>query len=129
MILVDTSVWIEFFRGKNRRIAEHLTELLDGDLVTLAAPVKIEILAGSSRSMFPKLQRELSALPTYYPQRDAWETIHLWLEHAIAKGERFGFGDLLIASIAVQQKGQLWSLDSDFKRMGKLGWLDLYQSV
>ena len=126
MILADTSIWIEFFRGKNRVIYEHLSELLDADRVMLAAPVKIEILAGSSAIMFSKLSRLLSALPTYYPQRSAWETIDQWLRDATRKGERFGFGDLLIASIAVQQKGEIWSLDSDFKRMSKLGWLEIY---
>jgi predicted nucleic acid-binding protein len=127
VILADTSIWIEFFRGKNRRIAAHFMELLDADLVMLAAPVKIEILAGSSRSNLAKLRRVLSALPNYYPERGAWETIDRWLDAAILAGERFGFGDLLIGAIAVQQKATLWSLDSDFQRMQKLGWLSLHQ--
>ena len=102
-------------------------ELLDADVVMLAAPVQIEILVGSSRSNFPKLRRVLSALPNYYPEQGAWETIDRWVQEAIDAGERFGFGDLLIGAIAVQQKATLWSLDSDFKRMHKLGWIDLHQ--
>ena len=108
-------------------MAEHLSDLLDADEILLAAPVKIEILSGSSRPLFPKLKRVLSALPTYYPQQDAWRAIEEWLEEGVTKGERFGFGDLLIAAICVQQRAQLWSLDSDFERMGKLGWIDLYR--
>ena len=127
MILADTSIWIEFFRGKNRKIAAHFRELLDADLVILAAPVKIEILAGSSRSNLRTLRRVLSALPNYYPEQRAWETIDRWVDEAIIAGERFGFGDLLIGAIAVQQKATLWSLDSDFQRMQKLGWFRLHQ--
>ena len=126
MILVDTSIWIEFFRGKNRIFGDHLAVLLDADEVMLAAPVKIEILSGNSRSMFSTLKKLLSALPTYYPETEAWQSIDLWVQEAVMKGERFGFGDLLIGAIATQQQAKLWSLDSDFQRMEKFGWIDLY---
>ncbi len=127
MILVDTSIWIEFFRGKNRPIAEHLKILLDADEVTLAIPVKVEILSGSSKAMFPRLRNLLSALPICYPDQDTWNTIDLWLEDAVKSGQHFGFGDLLIAALAVRQDAMLWSLDSDFERMQQLGWLPLYK--
>jgi predicted nucleic acid-binding protein len=127
LILADTSVWIEFFSGKNRLVAEHLADLLDADRVLLAAPVKIQILSGTSPAMFLKLKRVLSALPIYYPRQETWRTIDAWLEEGIRKGERFGFGDLLIAAIGTQQIARIWSLDSDFARMQKLGWIELYR--
>jgi predicted nucleic acid-binding protein len=126
VIFADTSVWIEFFRGKNHSLGDHLSELLDSDQVMLASPVKIELLSGSSPAQFSTLQKLLSALPTFYPEVAAWDKIDLWVEDGINKRERFGFGDLLIAAIAAQQNGKLWSLDSDFRRMEKLGWIELY---
>lgn len=125
MILLDTSVWVEFFRGKNEKVGARVQELLDADSVGLAAPVLIEILSGCSRATYPTLRRVLSALPLYYPQPLTWHRMENWVVQAIRKGERFGVGDLLIASIAADQQAPLWSLDSDFDRMEKLGWLKL----
>ena len=126
MILLDTSVWVEFFRGKNEKLGARVQELLDADSVILAAPVLIEILSGCSRTTYTTLRRLLSALPLWYPQTSTWHRMENWVAQAILKGERFGVGDLLIASIASDRQAILWSLDSDFKRMEKLGWLKLY---
>ncbi|MCI0412600.1 hypothetical protein L0222_07345 [bacterium] len=127
MISIDTTVWIDFFRGTNQIIGNHVKELLDLDQAMLTAPVKIEILSGSPKSMFARLRSVLSALPIYYPEPDTWNTIDLWLEEAMKTGQHFGFRDLLIGALTVKQEAQLWSLDSDFERMSKLGWLDLYR--
>ncbi|MEK7862120.1 MAG: PIN domain-containing protein, partial [Chloroflexota bacterium] len=99
MIVADTSVWVQFFRGKERRTAEHLRELLDRDEVSLVAPVRVEILAGTSRPDFVRLQPLLSALPLLFPTEDTWREMERWIAVAIAAGERFGIGDLLIGAI------------------------------
>lgn len=127
MILVDTSVWIEFFRGKNKKIGEEVQSLLDSDEIILAAPVRIEILSGCSKNNFKQLRQLLSALPVFYPSSTTWERIESWIEKAVSSGERFGVGDLLIASIAADQNSAIWSLDADFGRMEKFGWLDLHR--
>lgn len=126
MILPDTSVWIEFFRGRDRDLGRELQRLLDLDEVILAAPVRIEILSGCSRATLGKLRRLLSALPVFRPDAATWERMDQWVEKAALSGDRFGVGDLLIASIAVDQGCLLWTLDSDFRRMEKMGWLKLY---
>ena len=41
-------------------------------------------------------------------------------------GHRFSVTDLLIASIAFENKSTLWTLDSDYKRMEKLGFVNLF---
>jgi len=128
LILVDTSVWIEFFRGKNKRIGTEVQSLLDSDEIILAAPVRIEILSGCGKNNFKKLRLLLSALPVFYPISTTWERIENWVEQAVSSGERFGIGDLLIASIAVDQDAVIWSLDADFGRMAKFGWLKIHRN-
>ena len=126
MILVDTSVWIQFFRGKDKNLAGELESLLESDTVILAAPVRIEILSGCSKTNLLQLRRLLSALPLFFPGIATWQRMDVWIEQAVSAGQQFGVGDLLIASIAVDQKSLVWSLDSDFIRMKELGWVNLH---
>lgn len=126
MIFVDTSVWVAAFRSATGVEAENLRRLLDLDEVALAAPVRVEILAGASVGDRARLRRLLSALPTFYPTATTWEHIDSWLELAAARGENFGFADLLIGALAVEHAGRLWSLDSDFRRMAGLGLVELF---
>ncbi|HEX5715033.1 MAG TPA: PIN domain-containing protein [Thermoanaerobaculia bacterium] len=121
MIFVDTSVWIAAFRVASGLEATHLRDLLDADEVALAAPVRIEILIGSSLQDRPRLRRVLSALPTFYPVDSTWVLIDSWLDKASKAGEQFGFADLLIAALAAQQGAAVWSLDGDFRRMADCG--------
>ena len=79
MVLVDTSVWIEFFRGKNHPLIANLNNLLDKNEVSLAIPVRIEILSGASKEKKRSLGRVLSALPLFYPSQETVSYTHLTL--------------------------------------------------
>jgi predicted nucleic acid-binding protein len=119
MILVDTSVWIDYFRGGDDRLTGHLHDLLESDRVALAAPVKIEILSRSSAKDRSKLRRVLQALPLLVPVPSTWERMEMWTEKAVARGERFGVADLLIAGLAADRAISLWSEDDDFRPDGE----------
>ncbi len=95
----DTSVWVS---------------------VTLAAPVRVELLTGSSRRDRPRLRRVLAALPLVFPTAATWELVDRWVDRAGDAGERFGFADLLIGALAAERSASVWSLDDDFARMARL---------
>ena len=119
MIAVDTSVWIDFFRGR-APAALKLPLLLDRDEVALPVTVRIEILSGAKKSERQRLVRVLSALPILYPTDELWRRIDGWVAEGAAAGQRFGVGDLLVAALAVEHGCTLWSLDNDFARMARL---------
>ncbi len=127
MILVDTSVWVAALRSAASAEAVTLRSLLDEDRVALAEPVRVELLAGAAVAEQQRLRRALSALPRWLPGEATWRRIDSWLEPAARSGERFGLGDLLIAALAAEREAELWSLDGDFRRMAKLGFLQLYR--
>jgi predicted nucleic acid-binding protein len=127
MIFIDTSIWIEYFRGRNQQIVHHLNELLDVDQVALAYPVKIELLTGASKKDLATLKSVLSALPVLVPSEAVWPLMESWITRATERGQGFGMADLMIAAISVEQKSSLWSLDQDFMRMEKLGFLICHQ--
>ncbi len=126
MILIDTSVWLAYFRGTDRRLIAQLQKILDEDEVALAVPVRIEILSGGSTKDLRRLHRVLEALPLLIPSKATWERMEGWIERAVSKGERFGVADLLIAALAAERNAPLWSLDADFSRMQPLGFIQMY---
>lgn len=123
MIVVDSSVWIAFFRSADSRVAVHLRSLLDAERVMLAAPVRAELLAGASRRDHARLERLLSALPAAYPAKETWRRMDVWIVAALTAGQRFGFADLLVGAIAYGEGASVWSLDRDFARMARLGFV------
>lgn len=125
MILVDSSVWIEFFRGRDVGLVSRMREALDADEVALAAPVRLEILTGARRNELATLQRVFSALPVLYPSEETWKNLDRWVFDARDRGLRFGAMDLLIAGIAAEMGAALWSKDAAFRIMAELGWVIL----
>lgn len=127
MIVVDSSVWIAALRSASSREAQVLKQALDADEVALPIPVRVELLSGASRRDRLRLRRGLSALPLLHPSDDTWAIVDRWLEAAGNAGVRFGMGDLLIAALAEESGSLVWSLDSDFQRMQRAGFVQLYE--
>lgn len=126
-VLVDTSVWVDYFRGKNEGLRRELDRLLDEDDVAIAAPVRIEILLGVPPAMRGTLARLLAALPTHRPQDTDWDTMEEWAIRAGEAGHRFAIGDLAIASVAARLGIAVWSLDKDFERMSALDFVRMHR--
>jgi len=126
VIAVDTSVWVAAFRSETSREARVLQQLLDADEVGLSIPVRLEILGGASAADRKRLRRALSALPVLYPTEETWRLLDRWVERAAASGQRFGFGDLLIAALAAETGSLVWSLDAAFDRMERLDLVQCY---
>lgn len=124
MIVVDTNVWIAARRQK--RLADALRSLLEADEVALALPVRLELWAGIPRHQRRDFVRMYGALPQLHPTEDTWRALAGWIERATDVGETFSIPDLLIASSTAEIGGLVWSLDKDFERMERLGFVSLY---
>ena len=125
MIVVDTSVWIA--ANKQPILAKTLGELIDADEVSLALPVRLELLAGTPRHQRAVFRRLYSALPQLHPSDETWAALPAWIERAADTGQNFGLADLLIARMTADIGGLVWSLDTDFQRMERLKFVSLYE--
>jgi predicted nucleic acid-binding protein len=72
------------------------------------------------------LMRSLRALPVVVPTEHSWQQVETWIERAARAGDRFGLSDLLVAALADELGGLVWSLDADFERMSALKFVRLY---
>lgn len=126
MVLVDTSVWIATHRSPDSADARTLRSLLDGDDVSLPLPVRIEFVAAAPKKDRNKLRRALSALPLVVPTEATWRVVEAWTARARDAGYTFALTDLLIGALASELTGLVWSLDSDFDAMEKLGFVHCY---
>ncbi len=124
MIVVDTSVWVGVRRDV--RLAAALDSLLDADEVALALPVRLELWAGTSRKDRRAVARTFSALAQVVPTEDTWRRMADGIARAADAGERFAFVDMLIGVLATDTGALVWSLDSDFERMERLGLVSRY---
>ena len=124
MIVVDTSVWIAATRQP--RVARALDQLIEADEVTLALPVRLELWGRTARQDRKAFLRGFGALPQLHPTEETWIPIPGWIEQANDAGETFKLEHLLIASLATEIGGLVWSLDKDFERMERLNFVSLY---
>ena len=126
MIVVDTSVWVAAVREPGASLARTLRSLIDADEASLALPVRCELLAGVAKRDRKAFTRALSALPVIVPTEGTWDIVGSWIEPAADAGQRFAVTDLLIAALARELGGLVWSLDEDFERMASLDLVGLY---
>jgi predicted nucleic acid-binding protein len=122
---VDTSVWVAWLRRGSGSIRERLDLLLDEDRCILPAPVRIELLSGMRAQDAARWGHLLLSVPTRFPAHSTWALAESWCATAARKGDRFGVGDLLVAALAHEGGGRIWSLDGDFARMARLGFIRL----
>jgi len=121
MILVDTSAWIEFFKGKSKT-ADLVEDLIDENQIALCGPVITEI----ARGFGSKNERNL-VLNLFSACHLLAQPVELWREAGEMgaflrrNGHTVKTMDLLIAAYVVAYGVQLLTLDSDFKLMKESG--------
>lgn len=120
MILVDTSVWIDFFNAKPGRAGAALRQMIeDAEPFALTGIVVAEVLQG--------LTRNVAQIEGYLAQ---WELLEpagfatyregaAIFRKARAHGVTLTTTDALTAAIALEHDAALFTLDKDFIRIAK----------
>jgi predicted nucleic acid-binding protein len=127
LILVDSSVWIDFFSSSPGRGGDELRRMIsDAEPFALTGVVAAEILQGLTRDASRIEQYlaqwemlELRGFPTY---REAAAIFRL----ARSKCVSLTTIDALIAAIALEHRASVFTLDKDFSRIARLTGLPLH---
>ncbi len=127
MILVDSSVWIDFLSSSPSPAGAELRRMVaESEPFALAGVVVTEVLQG--------LRREVRSIEHYLSQWDLLEPsgFRTYREAAVifrsarARGIAFTTVDALIAAIALEHRATLFTLDRDFTRIAGIVSLPLY---
>ncbi len=115
--LVDTSVWIDFFRGV-ASIKELLTKLLARDRIFTAGPVLFEILQGIKSSEERELVKE-ALLSVHFLEITPgdWEEAAAISRELRFKGITIPMTDLLLAQLAITHDLEIISHDPHFDQI------------
>ena len=117
-VLVDTSVWIDYFRGGER--SDRLNDLIDENVLVINELILAELFP----FMMLKKQSELMALLSAVAQlemRIDWQQIIDYKYTCIKNGVNgVGIPDLIIAQNAVQNECEIYSLDAHFENVADL---------
>ena len=127
MILVDSSVWIDFFSSAPGPAGDELRRMIeDAEPFALTGVVVTEILQGltrnTSRIEHYLLQWEMLEPRGFKTYREAAEIFRL----GRARGVSLTTIDGLIAAIAQEHSASVFTLDKDFSRVAHLTGLVLY---
>ena len=127
LVLVDTSIWIDYFKGGNQ--SSDLDMLIDENTLVTNNLILAELIPFLKAKRQTRLIQLLNQI-TRIPIEIDWEQI-IDFQFKCLKGGANGIGipDLIIAQNAKRNKLGIYSLDKHFKLLSKLVKIDLYSEL
>ena len=118
LVLVDTSVWIEYFQRKNALIEKEVDGLLRSEEVATAGLVLAELRQGCRAPNQVRLMLDAME-PLLYLESDrtSWLKAGEIAAEANARGYKMEVGDCLLAAVVLREGCSLFTLDRDFSRV------------
>ena len=117
-VLIDTSAWIDFFRGKQSAVTDTVQLALQLGLARLCGPVKAELLQGvKTKKEKQQLGVMFDAVENLDTHEADWETAGSNLQALREAGITLPLTDALIAAIANRHKAHVLTLDPHFSHL------------
>ena len=129
MLLVDSSIWISYFGLQSSPIAEKLEALIYPiNQVWITGIIFQEVLQGiRNKKSYDLTQKILGKFPFLLPSYETHQKAAELFQTMSSRGKTPSTIDVLIASIAIENKAGLFTLDEGFKRIARHSSLKLYE--
>ena len=112
-ILVDTSIWVEYFNRPESEYAQRLAEFLEMEVVCVTGIILAELLQGAKTDAeFELLRKNLKVLPPLKESEKTWEKVGKLSFELQRKGTVIPLTDCLIAVLAQENNCQVFTLDN-----------------
>lgn len=118
MILVDTSVWIDYFR--NGSTADALDKLIESDMICINDVILSELLPSINQRHEEELKELLLSFPKLQMKIDWNEIVFMQTKNLHNGINKVGLPDLMIAQNAIQNNVKLFSCDKHFQLIKNL---------
>jgi tRNA(fMet)-specific endonuclease VapC len=119
-VLVDSSAWIDFFRGRADAV-RRLDALLSDDRAATTGMIAAEVVSGArTRSELDELRSHFAALPQARPPDDLWDRVAESRFSLARQGVQGHVVDLAIAVTAATSGHQLLTRDRDFVAIARV---------
>ena len=117
-VIVDTSVWVDFFRSADSPHSLHLKRLLREERVVLTGQVLAEIIQGiKTQKESAIVKKGLHKLPFIEMTRHVWERAGEISASLLKKGVTIPLSDVIVGCCALSGDLEVFTLDSHFKRI------------
>lgn len=120
-VLVDTSIWIDYFKKRESKTYDQVTLLLREDHAVYTGIIATELFKGA------RGEKELSMLKTLFSNiRLVKEVEETYIKagmigyHLAQKGFHAGTVDLLISQIVIENDLMLFTKDQHFKKIAEM---------
>lgn len=116
--IIDTSVWVDFFRPKTPHpLRELAASYIDEAKNYLCEPVYFELLSSPPKQFKKKLEFFLKQYPMITTPLTLWKEAVELSQACQAKRFTLGVMDLLIAQVAIHYQLPLVTFDKDFVKL------------
>jgi len=131
VIIVDTSVWIEFLEGRGSSYDRHLAELIQADApIALTEVIYCEVLQGiRDDAVYANVRQILQAFPILF-LKGLRSVDHAAALYRTCRRKGYTIRstvDCLIAAVCLDAGAELFHHDRDFDVLAKIADLKIYR--
>jgi hypothetical protein len=113
-IIVDTSIWIEYFKNKSD-VVEFIERRIMDNIIFMVGPVISELLQGVRTDReYEKLVNCIDAIPYIEVKFEDWKKAGNISFNLRSKGITIPLTDIIISAIAINNKAEVYTRDKHF---------------
>ena len=118
MVLVDTSVWIEYFKGNS--ISLPLEKLIDFNNICINDLILAELIPSINHKKEDELKEILYNISKVIIEVDWINIIHMQTQNLKNGISKVGISDLIIAQNAIDNDIEIYAIDKHFRLMSEI---------
>lgn len=127
-VLVDTSVWIEFFRTKEPQFSA-VSRLINDGAISVVPLIVAELIQGArNRKEIGELKELLDMFPVLEESPDSWIQAGELALQLKEKGVHPGLADCFITVLCTRHSVRLFTLDKHFQQIRRTTSLSIYET-